>query len=111
MKGHENIIKVRMAGKRPTGSVFVLDFPVERRLTEWSHAEDPQRPMVSTDGDTVGSLDLRFLVGLGVILVGEDTGRIKSLCAALVKAGAASIFASAGENYAFWKKGGKWQTF
>jgi len=111
MKGHENIIKVRMAGKRPTGSVIVLDFPVEQSLTEWKCTEDPQRPVVSTDGDAVGSLDFRFLVGFNVILVGEDTSRIKSLCAAFVKAGAASIVASAGDNYAFWKKGETWQTF
>jgi len=112
MRGHENIIKIRQQGAKPAGSVFLLDFPIGREYTEWTSPEDAGRPVVCIDGDPINSLDFRFLIGLSVILVGDDATRVKALAAAVRKAGAESIIANAGTKFAVWKKGDEtWLTF
>ena len=112
MGGHENLIRLRTSGLRPPGSVFVCDFPVNPEFLEWKHAEDAIRPTVCVDGDPVGTLDLRFVVGLSVIVMGNDVARAKEIAAMVRRDGASSVIANAGDNYAAWKKGGeKWLSF
>jgi hypothetical protein len=105
MRGHENLIRLRTSGFRPLGSVLICDFPVSPEFLEWKHAEDAIRPTVCVDGDPVGTLDLRFVVGLSVLVIGEDVGRAKELAGMVRRAGATSVIATAGDNFAAWKKG------
>ena len=81
MRGHENIIRMRQAGKRPA-FVFVNDWPCD---TEWF--ETGEHVTVCTDGDPMSSLDLRFLIGLRVSVSAHTEERAKALFEACKDAG------------------------
>ena len=66
MKGHEPIIAMRRNGIAPK-IVFVNDFP-DVCAKDWHLHGD--HATVSVDGDAVGVLDLRFLIGLMVSITG-----------------------------------------
>ena len=73
MRGHDHIISLRKSGKTPS-IVFINDYPCK---TDWmTHGE---HATVSVHGDTISSLDLRFLVGLRVSISAESEGRAKAL--------------------------------
>ena len=98
MRGHESIIAMRKAGTAPK-IVFINDFPCqtsrdwrnpgEKYTEEWpaDHAT------VSTDGDAISSLDLRFLVGLTVSISSGNEGRAKTLFAKAKWFGATTVAA------------------
>lgn len=73
MRGHEAIIAMRKAGKRPS-FVFINDYPCE---TDWEQHGD--HATVSTAGDVVQLLDMRFLVGLKVSISSTNEVRAKAL--------------------------------
>lgn len=105
MRGHEELIRVRQSGLKPAGLVFVNDYDVVPDVFRW--IENGQSPHVSTHGDNVSALDLRFLIGLKVSVDGHDPMRVKALAAACRKAGAEYVIATCGERAAFWKTGDK----
>lgn len=73
MNGHEHLIKMRMAGHAPE-YIFINDFPCK---TDWHVFND--HVTISVHGDAVKPLDLRFLVGMQVIVHSQDTRRAKEL--------------------------------
>lgn len=81
MKGHENVILLRKAGKRPA-FVFVNDWPCN---TDWF--ETGEHATVCTAGDRLESIDLRFLVGLRVSVSSNSESRAKALFNACKAAG------------------------
>jgi len=81
MRGHETIIRLRSAGKRPA-FVFVNDWPCQ---TDW--LETGEHATVCTAGDAIPSLDLRFLVGLRVSVSSQSEERAKALFEACKAAG------------------------
>lgn len=106
MRGHEHIVNVRMAGKKPRG-VYLWDTAVTIKGPAW--AEDFLFMDVCTAGDAVEALDLRFVVGLPVTVFGDDAKRVRGIAAECCKAGATRVIAMAGEKFALWsKEGGKW---
>lgn len=108
MRGQEHVIAVRMAGNKPQG-VYLWDMPVTINGPQW--VEDYAFMDVCTAGDPVGSLDLRFVVGLPVTVFGDDMKRVRDIAGACRAAGADRIVAQAGKKFAMWtKKGGKWLT-
>ena len=110
MQGHQDLIRVRQRGLKPSGPVYLDDYPVDERWTRW--LERQTMPTVCTHGDDVGSLDLRFVVGLQVNVTGDRAGRVKALAGACKKAGASAVFAICGDKAAMWKKGdSKWLSF
>ena len=58
MRGHEHLIELRKAGKRPV-AVFINDFPCKTDWPDWG-----DQATVCVDGDQLSSLDLRFVVGM-----------------------------------------------
>lgn len=82
MRGHENIIAMRRAGKSP-GWVFLNDYPCK---TDW--AENGDFAVVCTDGDAPQLLDLRFLVGQKVGIGAQSEARARALAGAAKSAGA-----------------------
>ena len=109
MRGHEDLIRVRQKGLKPAGLVFVDDYDVLPDVLRW--LENESAPNVSTDGDLISSLDLRFLIGLKVSVDGRDPMRVKALAAACRKAGAEYVIATCGDRVAFWKTGDKKWSF
>lgn len=87
MRGHEAIIAMRQAGKRPA-FVFVNDWPC---ATDWHLHGD--HATVSTDGDVIQLLDMRYLVGLRVSISSENETRAKALLDKC-KASGASVVAA-----------------
>ena len=81
MRGHENIIRLREAGTRPA-FVFINDWPCS---VEWFQTGD--HATVCTAGDSIGTLDLRFLVGLRVSVSSHTEARAKALFEACKRAG------------------------
>lgn len=88
MKGHEPIIAMRHAGKRP-GFVFINDYPCD---TDWQQHGD--NATVSVAGDVVQLLDLRFLVGLKVSISSESETRAMALFDQCKAAGAECVGAA-----------------
>ena len=89
MRGHEEIIKMRMKGKAPE-LVYLDDF--ESALSDWQQLEI--EPVVSLNNDILESLDLRFLVGLNVCVTSRSEIRAKRLFEACKAAGAKWVGAS-----------------
>jgi hypothetical protein len=106
MRGQEHVIAVRMAGRKPQG-VYLWDMPVTINGPQW--VEDYAFMDVCTAGDPVGSLDLRFVVGIPVTVFGDDSNRVREIARQCCTSGADRVIASAGEKFAMWtKQGGKW---
>jgi hypothetical protein len=85
MKGQEQIIAMRKAGKRPS-FVFINDWECD---TDWEQHGD--HATVSTFGDVVQLLDLRFLVGLKVSISSKSEIRAKALFDHCKAAGASCV--------------------
>jgi hypothetical protein len=98
MRGHEAIIVMRKSGRAPK-VVFINDYPCQTAL-DWQNPGDPygeewpvDHATVSTAGDPLSSLDLRFLVGLMVIISSESEARAKALFAKAIAVGARTVSA------------------
>ena len=85
MHGHNEIIQMRNAGRVPK-IVFINDYPCK---TNWS--EFGEHATVCVSGDSLNSLDLRFVVGMAVSVSGSTESRAKGLFQACKLAGAAKV--------------------
>jgi hypothetical protein len=87
MRGHTTIMRIRSEGKAPP-LVFVNDYPCK---TDWfEHAE---HAMVCTDGDSLSSMDFRFLTGLRVSVSATSEARARALFDRIKAAGATAVAA------------------
>jgi hypothetical protein len=103
MRGHEQIIQIRKSGIKPSGLVFIDDYPVKPVFLDW--LQHQSMPTVCVHGDDIDALDMRFLVGLTVQVSGDDLMRVKRLAGACKRAGASAVFAKCGNNTAMWQTG------
>ncbi len=89
MRGHEQVIALRLKGVKPA-IVFVNDFPC---ATDW--LEHNEHATISIANNTpVHLLDLRCLVGLVVSISSDDEQRAKALAAACKRVGARTVAAA-----------------
>lgn len=88
MRGHQKLIEMRMNRKRP-GIVFVNDYDC---YVDW-HTNVGDAVTISTAGDVVQALDLRFLVGLKVSVSSPSEIRAKALFEKCKAAGADTVAA------------------
>lgn len=91
MKGHEGIIKLRLAGKAPE-LIFLDDLSHPSPLTDWEGYDS--MPTVCVHKDAIEGLDLRFLVGCKVSVTSHTEDRAKRLFNACKAAGAKWVGAS-----------------
>ena len=91
MKGHEGIIKLRLAGKAPE-LVLLDDLSFPSPLTDWEGYDSI--PTVCVHKDAIEGLDLRFLVGCKVSVTSHTEDRAKRLFNACKAAGAKWVGAS-----------------
>ena len=96
MRGHENIITLRKRGISPD-TVFINDFPCD---TDWfnpgakyGEVWPSDHATVSTDGDVIQMLDMRYVVGLKVIIMSESETRAKALFEKAKASGARTVAA------------------
>lgn len=97
MIGHAPLIAMRTAGRKPA-SVYVTDevTPLSRDwhapVTLTGKPMQPHTPCIAVEPkDSIGSLDLRFLVGLVVFVSGSTESRAKAMFEACKGAGAAKV--------------------
>lgn len=88
MRGHDQIIALRKQRLAPE-IVFVNDFPCQ---TDWYELGD--FPTISTAGDKIEYLDLRFLINLTVSICSPTEERAKTLFEAVKAAGATTVAAT-----------------
>ncbi len=108
MYGHEPIIRMRMRGIKPN-VVFISDFPcaVSR---DWSNPGKKygqvwpaDNASVCTHGDSMSSIDMRFLVGLRVHISATTKERAKALFDKAKAAGAAMVVSTYGDAVEFFQ--------
>jgi hypothetical protein len=99
MRGHDHLIAMRKAGITPR-IVFINDFPCKQSI-DWHnpgekyHEDWPaDHVTICTDGYSLSSLDLRFVVGLTVSICSENEGRAKALFQKAKDFGAKAVAAS-----------------
>ena len=73
MQGHHALIDMRRCSRHPKW-VFVNDYPCKTDWHEWG-----EHATICIDGDSIASLDLRFLVGLNVSVSGTVLSRVKAV--------------------------------
>lgn len=79
MRGHEHVIKARVSGKKPVnGLTFTLQ----------DHPVLPLHTIQIEPSDKPEKADLRFVIGVGVVVWGVDSESTKAWCKAMQKAGA-----------------------
>ena len=88
MKGHEGIIKLRLAGKAPE-LVLLDDLSHPSPFTDWEGYDS--MPVVCVHKDPIEGLDLRFLVGCKVSVTSHSEDRAKRLFNACKRAGAKTV--------------------
>lgn len=97
MRGHEHLLNLRRAGRRPTGGVVVDASPRgDRWAKDWSRMG---LSMAIVDIAPTDSLhDLRFAIGLPVSVFGDDPHRVGQVAKAFVDVGASDVIAGAGSG-------------
>lgn len=93
MRGHEHVIKTRIQGRKPAYSVTLSTLPVPVIPNDFIQLEASDKPETA---------DLRFVIGLGVIVWGDESRFVRQWCEAAHKAGAAhaagNVFDSKGRS-------------
>lgn len=94
MRGHEPIVAMRRRGKKPA-MVFIDAFETASQCwREWP-ARDLSMPQVEvSEHEALSGLDLRFVVGLRVFVMGHDERRVESIKSLCLEAGAARVVAA-----------------
>jgi len=97
MKGHENLIKMRLAGKKPNAIwVYLRAYP--NWIFNWEFACPDKPEVFISPEDNIRLLDLRFAVGLTVHIIGNDEVRTRAVLSALVAANAKRVIAVLGDE-------------
>lgn len=87
MRGHEALIQMRIAGRRPA-IVFVNDYPCKTDWFDWG-----DYATICTAGDTISSIDFRCLKGLTANISATTAARAKALFEKAKAAGATTVAA------------------
>jgi hypothetical protein len=94
MRGHEPLLAMRRGGRRPLHVTFTAG-PTVTGSDHWSRVPEllPFPEVSVEDRDNLDALDLRFVVGLPVLVdIGPDVERMKRLVLACEAAGAARVY-------------------
>lgn len=106
MIGHEPLIRMRIARKRPKSVWVWVGMDKGSWAARWHLYSDlwafPE--VVIEPTDQILTLDLRFLVGLQVHLGGDDTNRLVEAHIACMKAGVSDVFTLINDELV-WDKG------
>ena len=94
MRGHEPLLAMRRRGMRPQHVTFTAGPPMPG-AGHWSRVPEllPFAEVSVEDRDNPDALDLRFVVGLPVVVdIGHDVGRMRRLVLACEAAGARRVY-------------------
>lgn len=99
MRGHQPLIAMRRNGKKPR-LVCINAHAVDASLLEWNRWVEtlPIAQVEILPTESVASLDLRFLVGLPVVVDGHDISFVRRLHDACIAAGASTVLSAVVER-------------
>jgi hypothetical protein len=91
MRGHEHIKTMRRQGATPR-LIYVDCDPCTLQCWRTWHQETPHNAQVEIEpGDFIAGLDLRYAVGVKVLVNGSDNERVKAVGRAFERVGAARV--------------------
>lgn len=91
MRGQEQLIELRKTGRVPRTVQIFAGIDHSKAWLDW-HEIGPRHAEVEiADDEFLSGLDLRFVVGLRVILVGGNERRVRSIHAACEAIGAKRV--------------------
>lgn len=90
MRGHEQIIAMRMQRKAPKTVHIWCGTDALKGWSNW-HTSTGHAEVEIADTDTLSSLDLRFTVGMLVMVNGTDPFRVAAVHAGCLAAGAKRV--------------------
>lgn len=91
MRGHAAIIAMRRQGISPRVVNFDLDRPDSWWCRNWQHETPRWAHVCVGPQELISGLDLRFVVGLIVLVTGENAARVERVTKACLEAGAARV--------------------
>ena len=95
MKGHGALIAMRHSGVRPETVSIHLGADHSNAWRDW-HETTPKHAHVEiADDEPLSGLDMRFTVGMFVVITGSDEKRISSVHAACQASGAQRVLSGA----------------
>jgi hypothetical protein len=99
MKGHENLIQMRLNGRKPKALWVYLQAQPKSDYHWDTFTSGLDMPEVFIEPrENIRTLDLRFVVGLTVHVVGGNEERVRAIVRALEDAKAKAIYAVAGDQ-------------
>jgi hypothetical protein len=116
MRGHQDLIAMRLAGKVPQLVNLHMGTDPAQQWRDWPTA-NPWASIAHIeirDSEPAARADLRCLVGLPVHVHGADEARVLSGCQAALDAGAAGVwgvFTITGKGVAYNKETNEWLDF
>lgn len=94
MRGHDHIKTMRLQGAVPR-IIFVDTVQCEFKCWRDWHINTPHMAQVEVEPtDLVSGLDLRFAVGLSVVVNGDDLDRVEAVGRAFGRVGAGRVITS-----------------
>ena len=95
MRGHEALIAMRHSGVRPEAVSIHLGTDHSNAWRDW-HKEIPTTAHIEiADDEPLSGLDMRFTVGMFVVITGSDEKRISAVHAACQASGAQRVLSGA----------------
>lgn len=105
MRGHEALVAMRRSRVRPETVSIHLGTDHSNAWRDWHQTMPHHAHAEIADDEPLSSLDMRFTVGMFVVITGDDEKRISAVHAACVASGAqrvlsAAVYFDAGKPYA-----------
>lgn len=98
MRGHEQLIAMRKAGKAPSTVQIFAGLDDSQAWRDWQVVCPRHAEVEITDDEFLSGLDLRFAVGLKVILVGANERRVRAIHAACEAIGAKRVVSAVSDG-------------
>lgn len=91
MRGHEQLRAMRLRGFRPRLVLVHVGHDVAQFWRDWREETPEHAHIEIADGEPLSSLDMRCVVGLPVVITGDDARRVDAVFEACVACDAARV--------------------
>jgi hypothetical protein len=79
MRGHDPLIAMRQRGFRPRMVFIHCGRDDSKAATDWHETEPDHAHIEVPDGEFITSLDMFFVVGLHVVVTGQNRRRVQAV--------------------------------
>lgn len=95
MRGHDALIAMRRGGFRPNTVAIHTGVDHSGAWRDWQEMTPKHADVEIASEDALSSLDLRFTVGMFVVVTGDDPFRVAAIHALCIAAGAKRVLSAA----------------